>query len=99
MTDITTRLRADGDDEAADEIERLREFEFNRGYIIACSNLLNMHDCIVEAVDIFNELGITRSDIPPFDLSEYDAAAIKKILADPRCNIVPRRPGPKGDGG
>ncbi len=50
--------------------------EFNRGYVIACCNLVNLHGADIVAVDTLKQLGITRTDIDAMDLSEYDLSAL-----------------------
>ena len=55
------------------------EFEFARGYVIACCNLSNLHRAPSMARDIFLQLGVTKAEIERMDLSEYDLGAIKKM--------------------
>jgi hypothetical protein len=64
-----------------------RNKEFDRGYLLACATIVNNYGSITTAADTLNASEIKRSDIPGFDLSEYDQVAIDEILADPRCAI------------
>ena len=61
--------------------------EFDRGYLLACAAIVNAHGEVAVAADVLNASDIKRSDIPGFDLTEYDATAINMVLADPRCII------------
>jgi hypothetical protein len=55
------------------------EFEFARGYVIACCNLSNLHREPSMAREIFFQLGVTKAEIERMDLSEYDLKAVKKM--------------------
>ena len=52
---------------------------FNRGYLIACCNLQNMHYEASIASDVLAEIGVTQSEVDAMDLCEYDAAALVEI--------------------
>jgi hypothetical protein len=56
--------------------------EFNRGYILACSNLQNLHDEPNIASDTLMQLGLTRTDILTIIPAEeeYDRAALDEIF-------------------
>jgi hypothetical protein len=52
---------------------------FNTGYLIACCNLVNMHDRPCLASDVLAEAGITEADVQAMGLTEYDQRALEKI--------------------
>ena len=92
MTDIVERLRYAAKnalgpggltsllvEEAAAEIEKLRQNSFSNGYLLACCNLVNLHDRPELANDVLGEAGITQAEVKAMDLSEYDARALAKI--------------------
>ncbi len=54
-------------------------FEFNRGYLIACCDMMNLHGDSRIASDTLAQAGITQSDVKKMDLTEYDAAALADI--------------------
>lgn len=55
---------------------------FEHGYVLACCNIVNLHDEPTIAHDTLSELGITRSEIKAMNLSEYDLKALRKIERD-----------------
>jgi hypothetical protein len=55
------------------------KFAFNTGYLLACCNIVNLHDQPGIAYDVLAEAGITRADVKAMDLCEYDAEALKII--------------------
>lgn len=57
---------------------RKRE-NFNAGYLIACCNIVNMHNEEGIASDILAQAGITEAEVKALDLSEYDANALAEI--------------------
>ncbi|PEN28156.1 hypothetical protein [Acetobacter fabarum] len=68
------------------EIGRLQELlasrkreNFNAGYLIACCNIVNMHNEEGIASDILAQAGITEAEVKALDLSEYDANALAEI--------------------
>lgn len=68
------------------EIARLNELSlhskrenFNAGYLLACCNIVNLHNEEGIAADILNELGITEDEVKALDLAEYDAKALAVI--------------------
>ena len=65
--------------------------EFDRGYVIACCNLVNLHDQPGMAWDVLSQLGVSRADVKRMDLSEYDMKALRVIEKDSRTS-------PYGDG-
>lgn len=52
---------------------------FAHGYLLACCNLVNMHDRPELANDVLGEAGITQAEVQAMGLSEYDAKALAKI--------------------
>jgi len=57
---------------------------FNIGYVIACANLVNLHDEPGLAADVMAELGVSWADIKRMGLTEYDMKALRKIKGE-RC--------------
>lgn len=53
--------------------------EFSRGYLIACCNLVNLHDQPEVAFDVLREMNLTRQQVKAMGLSEYDARALREI--------------------
>ena len=53
---------------------------FNRGYLIACCNIVNGYDEPSMAADLVSSLDITASQINDMDLSEYDSDAVTEII-------------------
>ena len=60
--------------------------EFDRGYVIACCNLVNMHDQPGMAWDMLAALGVTRTAIKNMNLAEYDTKALRKIERDSKIS-------------
>jgi hypothetical protein len=52
---------------------------FNHGYLLACCNLMNLHNEPELASDVLAEAGITEADVKVMDLTEYDALALLEI--------------------
>lgn len=52
---------------------------FNRGYLIACCNVANLHDEPCIASDVLAEAGISKREVKAMDLAEYDSAALREI--------------------
>jgi hypothetical protein len=52
---------------------------FKTGYMLACCNLVNLHDEPGLAYDVLAEAGITRADVKAMELCDYDAKALRKI--------------------
>jgi hypothetical protein len=73
---------------------------FKTGYLIACCNVVNLHDQPGIAYDVLAEAGITTADVKAMDLSEYDAKALRIIRkerpskGDPIEPAKKRRPTP-----
>ncbi|MFD1330778.1 ClpX C4-type zinc finger protein [Methylopila musalis] len=59
--------------------DKVAEAEFNRGYVIACCNLVNLFDQPVYAFDLLAALGVTKQQVRAMDLAGYDEAALRKI--------------------
>ena len=57
--------------------------EFNRGYIIACCNIANLHNDPVIASDVLGELGLSKAQIKAAfydEMAEYDQQALDEIF-------------------
>jgi hypothetical protein len=52
---------------------------FNRGYLIACCNLANLHNEPCIASDVLLEAGISAAEVKAMDLTEYDMRALREI--------------------
>mgnify|MGYP006945864989 CR=1 FL=1 len=52
---------------------------FDQGYVIACCNIVNLHndDCV--AADVFIEGSATMKDALSWGLTEYDLRALKQM--------------------
>lgn len=57
---------------------------FNIGYVIACANLVNLHDEPGLAADVMAELGVSWADINRMRLTGYDMKALRKIKDERR---------------
>lgn len=55
---------------------------FEHGYVLACCNIVNLHDEPTIAHCTLSELGVTRADVKAMNLSEYDLKALRKIERD-----------------
>ena len=55
------------------------QIEFERGYVIAVANLVNMHGASTEAVDLMRALDISFHKIRRLELTEYDMRAILEL--------------------
>lgn len=53
--------------------------KFDHGYVIAVSNLINLHGDTVIAEDVMAQAGIKWADVEASDLTEYDMDALKQI--------------------
>ncbi|KXO77803.1 hypothetical protein [Brucella anthropi] len=53
--------------------------DFEHGYVLACCNIVNLHDEPTIAHDTLSELGVTRAAIKAMNLSEFDLKALRKI--------------------
>jgi len=53
--------------------------DFNRGYLIAVANLMNLHDSEVEAQDVLGQLGCTRAQMEKLGLTDYDLTPLRKL--------------------
>lgn len=54
--------------------------EFEWGYLIACSNMMNLHDEPVIAADTLGELGVERSILKHMDLGDYDLEPLNQLF-------------------
>jgi regulator of RNase E activity RraB len=52
---------------------------FNSGYLIACTNAMNLHGNSVICANTLSQAGITQTQVDAMDLSKYDADALAKI--------------------
>lgn len=52
---------------------------FEHGYVLACCNIVNLHDEPTIAHCTLSELGVTRAAVKEMNLSEYDLKALRKI--------------------
>lgn len=59
--------------------DEVRKAAFSHGYVLACCNLVNLHDRPEIAFDILRELGVSKADIEAMDLCDYDLGALKEI--------------------
>ncbi len=59
--------------------DKALEREFERGYVIACCNLINMHGADTHSVDLFSALGITKAKIKRMNLTDYDMSALADL--------------------
>ena len=62
--------------------QKEKDLEFARGYVIACCNLVNLHDQPGMAHDVLLELGLKKDELQAMDLTDYDMAAFKEAEAD-----------------
>ena len=62
---------------------------FKAGYLIACCNLVNLHDRPELAHDVLAEGSITQADVDAMDISDYDAAALRLIRTSRPSNGDP----------
>ena len=67
---------ADAGKVEGDGIERT---EFNRGYVLACANIVNLHGADVAVMEGFAQLGISKAELKALDLCEYDQRAIDAL--------------------
>lgn len=52
---------------------------FNRGYVIACANIVNLHGADVPVAEGFAQLSMSREELKSLDLCEYDQSAINAL--------------------
>lgn len=52
---------------------------FKAGYLLACCNLVHLHDEDCLAADVLAEAGLTKADIRTMDLTDFDKRVLKKI--------------------
>lgn len=57
-------------------------FDFKRGYLLACTNMMNLHGDSVIARDTLNQVNITEAEVKAMDLAEYDAEGLAEIRAE-----------------
>ena len=53
--------------------------EFKRGYMLACCNLVNMHDEPTIGAEVLAAADITKADVKAMDLTDYDATALREM--------------------
>lgn len=53
--------------------------DFNIGYTLACSNLVNLHDQPGIAADVMAQAGISWEEVEAMGLTEYDMKALREI--------------------
>lgn len=63
-------------------------FEFKRGYLLACTNMMNLHGDSVIAYDTLIQVNITEAEVKAMDLAEYDAAGLAEIRAEGRSDPI-----------
>lgn len=54
--------------------------DFNRGYMIAVANLMNLHGDEVIARDVLMQLGASREDMEALDLTDYDLEPLRALF-------------------
>ncbi|APY14280.1 hypothetical protein BKD02_08390 [Brucella sp. 09RB8910] len=64
------------------KLEAAEKSAFEHGYVLACCNIVNLHDEPTIAHCTLSELGVTRAAVKAMDLSEYDLKALRKIERD-----------------
>ncbi|QTG12926.1 hypothetical protein G6M86_06575 [Agrobacterium tumefaciens] len=52
---------------------------FEHGYVIACCNLVHLHDEPGLAFDTLSELGVTKEAVTAMGLTDYDMEALRQI--------------------
>ncbi|MCM0751593.1 hypothetical protein DEA98_10520 [Brucella pseudogrignonensis] len=80
-----TRLRFEAEKRAEVIEAKFADAEksaFEHGYVMACCNIVNLHDEPTIAHCTLSELGVTRAAVKAMDLSEYDLKALRKIERD-----------------
>jgi hypothetical protein len=58
---------------------KAEDLAFKTGYLLACCNLVNLHDEPGLACDVLAEAGIKQADVKEMDLCDFDAKALKII--------------------
>ncbi|MFK4060774.1 hypothetical protein [Brucella anthropi] len=83
---ITTRIAAirvlsspDHADAGKVEGNGTERTEFNRGYVLACANIVNLHGADVAVMEGFAQLGISKAELKALDLCDYDQRAIDAL--------------------
>lgn len=56
--------------------------EFNRGYLLAVANLMNLHGAEVEARDVLMQLGCSREAMEAMDFCDFDLEPLRRIFDD-----------------
>ena len=67
---------------------------FNLGYLIAVSNLVNMHDDTVAAEDLLRALGCSKAEMERFDLTDYDRKPLRRLFREMARKDAHRRATP-----
>lgn len=52
---------------------------FEHGYVIACCNLVHLHDEPGLAFDVLSELGVKKETVTAMCLTDYDNSALRQI--------------------
>lgn len=80
MADLESALsspdHADAGKVEGDGIERSA---FNRGYVMACSNIVNLHGPDVNVAEGFAQLCISKDELKSLNLDDYDQRAIDEL--------------------
>ena len=61
------------------QLAAAEKIAFEHGYVLACCNIVNLHDEPTIAHDALSELGVTRQAVKAMNLSEFDMKALRKI--------------------
>lgn len=61
------------------QLAMAEKIAFEHGYVLACCNIVNLHDEPTIAHDTLSELGVTRQAVKAMNLSEFDMKALRKI--------------------
>lgn len=64
---------------------------FNRGYLIACCNLANLHNEPCIASDVLLQAGISAAELGAMGLTEYDMKALREIRKARQTDPIVRR--------
>ncbi|UGQ24166.1 MazG-like family protein [Brucella anthropi] len=72
--------------------------EFNRGYVLACANIVNLHGADAAVMEGFAQLGISKAELKALDLREYDQRAIDALEDYFGTDKLYRTPAPASEG-
>lgn len=62
--------------------------EFKRGYLLACTNMMNLHGDSVIAYDTLIQIDLTEAEVKAMDLAEYDEQGLAEIRAEGRGDPI-----------